>query len=112
MRFAHCLLVQETIAHFLDVELLWLMRGIYLLRKFAIMKLLKLEVSTSLSDEQRPQYENLILLCYSHHVETDDVNSFPEELWRKMKLEHEATFEENNFKIDESLLYKNSREMD
>lgn len=64
------------------------------------------------TDEQRRQYENLILLCYPHHIETDDVETFPAERLREMKLVHETTFEKKNFKIDESLLYKISLEME
>lgn len=64
------------------------------------------------TDEQRRQYENLMLLCYPHHIETDDVKTFPVERLREMKVTHEATFEKNNFKIDESLLYKISQDME
>lgn len=64
------------------------------------------------TDEQRRQYENLILLCYPHHIETDDVKTFPVERLREIKVAHEATFEKNSFKIDESLLYKISQEME
>ena len=28
------------------------------------------------SDEQRRSYENLMLLCYAHHVETNDVSLY------------------------------------
>lgn len=64
------------------------------------------------TDEQRRQYENLILLCYPHHVETNDFITYPVERLREMKVGHETTFEKNNFKIDESLLYKISLEME
>lgn len=67
--------------------------------------------NTAQTDEQRRQYENLILLCYPHHIETDDVKTFSVERLREMKVAHEATFEKNSFKIDESLLYKISQEM-
>ena len=26
------------------------------------------------SDEERRSYDNLLLLCYQHHIETDDVD--------------------------------------
>lgn len=68
--------------------------------------------NVSQTDEQRRQYENLILLCYPHHVETNDFVTYPAERLREMKVGHEATFEKSNFKIDESLLYKISLEME
>lgn len=64
------------------------------------------------SDEERRAYENLILLCYPHHVETDDVGAYSVDRLKEIKASHEAMFEKNNFKIDESLLYKIVREME
>ena len=64
------------------------------------------------SDEQRRSYGNLFLLCYPHHVETNDVELYRTELLQQMKAEHEALFGQKLFQIDESLLHKVSREMD
>lgn len=68
--------------------------------------------NTDQTNEQRRQYENLILLCYPHHVETNNVKTYTVGRLREIKAAHEATFEKNNFKIDESLLYKISLEME
>ena len=64
------------------------------------------------SDDERRSYENLLLLCYPHHVETNDLALYPVARLRQMKTEHEKAFGQNPFKIDESLLYKVAREMD
>ncbi len=31
------------------------------------------------NDEQRRNYENLLIFCYPHHIETDDVEDYPVE---------------------------------
>ncbi len=54
----------------------------------------------------------MIILCYPHHIETNDVDEYPPERLREMKAAHEQSFEKNPFKIDESVLYKIAREMD
>jgi hypothetical protein len=63
------------------------------------------------SDEQRRSYDNLILLCYPHHVETDDAAQYSTERLCSMKAEHERVFGQKLFQIDESLLHKVSAEM-
>lgn len=63
-------------------------------------------------DESRRSYENLILLCYPHHIETDDVDRYPVEKLKEMKLNHEQLFEKSSFKIDEAVLYKLKDQMD
>lgn len=62
--------------------------------------------------EQRHGEENLILLCYRHHKETDDVEYFSVAALKKIKADHEKEFGRNLFKIDESALYKLSADMD
>jgi len=57
-------------------------------------------------DEQRRSYENLILLCYPHHIETNDVNEYTVEKLQQFKFQHESLFEKSDFKIDESELIK------
>lgn len=64
------------------------------------------------SDEQRRHYDNLILLCYPHHVETDDVYLYPPSRLIDFKLRHEASHTQNPFKVDESLLFKIAHEME
>lgn len=64
------------------------------------------------SDEERRQYGNFLILCYPHHVETDDVATYTVERLRIMKLTHEQLYERRPFKIDEALLYKIAAEME
>jgi hypothetical protein len=63
------------------------------------------------SDEDRRGYGNLLILCYPHHVETNDVSLFPKERLLKIKSEHERAFEQKHFQIDDRLLHKISYEM-
>ena len=64
------------------------------------------------SDEERRAYDNLLLLCYPHHVETNDLDGYQVERLRKFKVDHETLFEKSDFKIDETALYKIIAEMD
>lgn len=64
------------------------------------------------TDEERRQYENLLILCYPHHVETNDVIAYTTQRLREIKAVHEKNFEKSPFKIDESILYKISLEME
>nr|WP_315429842.1 hypothetical protein [uncultured Albidiferax sp.] len=64
------------------------------------------------TDEERRGYNNLLILCYPHHVETDDQQMYPTGRLQEMKARHEKTFGQTPFKIDESLLYKISHEME
>lgn len=64
------------------------------------------------TDEERRQYENLLILCYPHHVETNDVAAYPVQRLLEIKAAHEQNFEKNPFKIDESVLYKIALEME
>jgi len=64
------------------------------------------------TDEERRSYDNLLLLCYPHHIETNDVDEFPSERLHIIKFEHEKRFEKSDFKIDESELRKLLHEME
>lgn len=64
------------------------------------------------SNEERRSYCNLLLLCYPHHIETNDVTMYPPTSLQRMKDEHENLFGKKLFKIDESLLYQVAREID
>lgn len=64
------------------------------------------------SDEERRAYSNLLLFCYPHHVETNDVDEYPVDTLQRFKRDHEALFAKSDFKIDESALYKIIAEMD
>lgn len=44
------------------------------------------------TNEQRRQPSNLVLMCYDHHVETDDVSKFPVDRMKRIKEEHEKLF--------------------
>lgn len=44
------------------------------------------------TNEQRRHVSNLLLLCYEHHKDTDNVVEYPVERMRKMKQEHESRF--------------------
>lgn len=46
----------------------------------------------AMSNEERRAAANLMLMCYAHHKETDDVKKFPVSKLRKMKRDHERRF--------------------
>lgn len=56
------------------------------------------------TDEQRRNYENLILLCYRHHVVTNDTGLFTVDRLRRMKSEHEAKYSSGAFAPDDRVL--------
>lgn len=64
------------------------------------------------SSEERRDYDNLILLCYPHHVETNDVVEYTVERMQKLKYEHESQFEKSLYRIDEAVIYKIVFEME
>jgi hypothetical protein len=63
------------------------------------------------NDEHRRSYDNLVIFCYPHHIETDDTDEYPVEYLRKIKLGHEQQFLKSDFKIDETELQKLVSEM-
>lgn len=64
------------------------------------------------NDEYRRSYENLVILCYPHHIETNDVGEYPAERLLKIKREHEQRFLKADFKLDEAELNKLTYEME
>lgn len=62
-------------------------------------------------DEYRRSYDNLVIFCYPHHIETDDTDEYTVESLREIKLDHEQQFLKSDFKIDESELQKLVSEM-
>jgi hypothetical protein len=64
------------------------------------------------TDEERRGYGNLVLLCYPHHIETNDVTLFPTTKLKKIKQDHEAKFDKSDYKIDEVALFKIMAEME
>ncbi|MCK6265659.1 hypothetical protein KP803_20590 [Vibrio sp. ZSDE26] len=63
------------------------------------------------NDEYRRNYDNLVIFCYPHHIETDDTDEYTIECLRKIKLDHEQQFLKSDFKIDEAELQKLVSEM-
>ncbi|OCZ69742.1 hypothetical protein A9F99_09165 [Acinetobacter pittii] len=45
-----------------------------------------------MTNEERRDFENLILLCANHHIITNDVNEFPVNVLKNMKAAHEQKF--------------------
>lgn len=58
------------------------------------------------TDEERRSFENLILLCPTHHKITNDVTAYPPEALQDMKAKHEANFQSKPFTISDELLAK------
>lgn len=63
------------------------------------------------TDEERRSSENLILLCYRHHKETDDVAAFDVNALRSMKHQHESKHGQKPFKVNEAFLHRLESEM-
>lgn len=56
------------------------------------------------SDEDRRHYDNLILLCHEHHVETNDVHEYTVSKLKEMKRLHEEKYNKESFNIKEETL--------
>lgn len=63
------------------------------------------------TDDYRRGYDNLILLCYPHHIETNDVSEFSVDALKRIKIEHEIKFKGSNFIIAEEELSRITKEM-
>ena len=63
------------------------------------------------TDEERRSFGNLLLLCYRHHRETDDVVTFDSKTLVAMKHQHESQHAEKPFKINEAFLHRLELEM-
>ncbi|RUA31361.1 MAG: hypothetical protein DSY77_13145, partial [Bacteroidetes bacterium] len=57
----------------------------------------------NISNEETRLYDNLILFCYKHHVQTNNIHKFPVSKLREIKTKHEAKFDEN-FEVSERTL--------
>ena len=64
------------------------------------------------TDEDRRSYDNLMLMCYPHHIETNDENIYTVAVLKDMKDSHESNYQENTFKINEEVLFRLSSEME
>ncbi|HMK06442.1 MAG TPA: hypothetical protein VK476_02865, partial [Flavobacterium sp.] len=57
----------------------------------------------SMDDEQRRAYENLLLLCYKHHVKTDDFILYPVDVLKRMKETHEELFKSVQYTLPKDI---------
>ena len=61
------------------------------------------------TDEDRRDFNNLIILCYPHHIETNDEKKFTVEVLREIKTSHESQNSEARLAInDEKLIEINN----
>ncbi len=54
------------------------------------------------TEEQRRAFKNLLLLCYEHHQETNDVKEFTVQKLKQIKKDHEKQFIQSQFPIPET----------
>jgi hypothetical protein len=59
--------------------------------------------NASMTNDERRATANLMLMCYAHHVKTNDVNAYTVEVLRKFKSDHERRFSEPQRAILEKL---------
>jgi len=64
------------------------------------------------NDEQRRSYENLVIFCYAHHIETDDVEQYSVKSLIRIKKDHEQKFINSDFKFNDAELSKITNEME
>src|SRR6185295_13567871 len=48
--------------------------------------------NVGMTNEQRADFPNLMLMCYPHHQKTNDVAAYPVNALTEMKTKHEAKF--------------------
>jgi len=60
----------------------------------------------NLTDETVNGYDNLVFLCYKHHVETNDDSIFTVPVMKKIKYDHEKQFITNPYTIDMSHVFE------
>jgi hypothetical protein len=58
------------------------------------------------TDEERRSFENLMLLCPTHHKIIDNVTMYSPEVLRQMKVNHESRFKGRPFLVSDELLAK------
>lgn len=56
-----------------------------------------------MNNEQRRSYSNLILFCYRHHIQTNNIEKFPVSRLQEIKKLHESNFT-GTFVVQENLL--------
>ena len=57
----------------------------------------------NISNEEARLHDNLILLCYRHHIKTNNIEKFPVKKLREIKSNHESKFSET-FGVEERTL--------
>ena len=57
-----------------------------------------------MTDKERADYDNLILLCVQHHDETNDENIYTVEVLKNMKNNHESKMLNKKLKVNPSML--------
>ena len=58
------------------------------------------------SDDERRAFGNLILLCYEHHIITNNTKLFTVTVLKEMKANHEARFLMNRFHVSPQIVHK------
>jgi tetratricopeptide (TPR) repeat protein len=58
------------------------------------------------TDEERSSIQNLVLFCYAHHRETDDVNEFTVQRLKQIKKDHEDKFRHHPYNVPEQFFEK------
>jgi hypothetical protein len=58
----------------------------------------------NMTDAERADYKNLILLCPQHHAATNDVDKYTVEVLKKMKSDHESQYSSERLSKNPSML--------
>lgn len=66
----------------------------------------------NLTDEVVNGYDNLVFLCYRHHIQTNDDIVFTVSVMKKIKYDHEEKFIISPFSFDVSHLFQIIRDID
>lgn len=65
----------------------------------------------AMSDTERRAAGNLLVLCYRHHIETDEMSRFTVASLREIKRSHEARFADRPFSPDSAVLEQIARDV-
>lgn len=58
----------------------------------------------NLTDDQRRDFKNLIILCANHHIVTNDEKTYTVDILREMKKKHENKFENDRYQTSENVI--------
>ena len=61
-----------------------------------------------MTNEERRAFANLMLMCYPHHVKTNNVDKYTVQILKKLKGDHEAKFTDIAGKIERSIQDKSA----